>query len=233
MKGQTIFVHYTNTPGAQLHLKQVGYERNPKPRCGVYSTNAAIRETVVSEAELVERVLAGNQQAWATLVQEQQEAVFRLAFLLLGDADEAEDVAQDVFVRAARGLARFDRTRPLRPWLLQITRNLAANRKRSARRYWAALGRWWHTAAPAQAAAQAAPQMDADAAALHQALGRLSAQDQEVIYLRYFLELSVDETAQALGVAPGTVKSRLARALGRLRPLMQEALEVDGEFVDG
>jgi RNA polymerase sigma-70 factor (ECF subfamily) len=183
----------------------------------------------VTEAELVERVLAGQPQAWATLVQEQQAAVFRLAFLLLGDADEAEDVAQDVFVRAARGLVRFDRTRPLRPWLLQITRNLAANRRRSARRYLAALGRWWHVAAPAQAAAQITAAVDNDAAVLHQAIGRLSTQDQEVIYLRYFLELPVDETAQALGVAPGTVKSRLARALGRLRPLVQAAMEpVDG-----
>jgi len=183
-------------------------------------------EKSVTEAELVEQVLAGQPQAWATLVGEQQAAVFRLAFLLLGDAGEAEDVAQDVFVRAAAGLARFDRTRPLRPWLLQITRNLAANRRRSARRYLAALARWWHANAPTQAAAQAAPQVDDDAAALHQAIGRLRAQDQEVIYLRHFLELPVDETAQALGVAPGTVKSRLARALGRLRPLVQAAMEV-------
>jgi RNA polymerase sigma-70 factor (ECF subfamily) len=176
----------------------------------------------VSEAELVERVLAGSQQAWAVLVQEQQDAVFRLAFLLLGEAAEAEDVAQEVFLRAGRGLAHFDRTRPLRPWLLQITRNLAANRRRSARRYLAALGRWWHKTAGAQAAP--AP-VDGEAAALHEALEKLSRGDQEVIYLRYFLELPVEETAQALGVAPGTVKSRTARALGRLRPLVQEAME--------
>jgi RNA polymerase sigma-70 factor (ECF subfamily) len=172
---------------------------------------------------LVERVLAGQPQAWAALVQEQQEAIFRLAFLLLGDADEAEDVAQEVFLRAARGLERFDRTRPLRPWLLQIARNLASNRRRSARRYLAALQRWWSSAS---SPAFSAPQVNDDAAVLYQAINRLSAHDQEVIYLRYFLELPVEETAQALGVAPGTVKSRLARALERLRPLVQEGMEV-------
>lgn len=186
----------------------------------------------MSEAELIERVLAGNPQAWAALVQEQQEAVFRLAYLLLDDADDAEDVAQEVFLRAAGALERFDRTRALRPWLLQITRNLASNRRRGARRYLAALQRWWvattQTAAGGAAAADSAagPQADEDAAALHQAIGRLSRQDQEVIYLRYFLELPVEETAQTLGVAPGTVKSRTARALGRLRPLVQEAQEM-------
>ena len=65
-------------------------------------------------------------------------------------------------------------------------------------------------------------QINAEAADLHQAVNQLRRADQEVIYLRYFIELTVDETAQALGVAPGTVKSRLARALQRLRPLLAD-----------
>ncbi|MEZ4737214.1 MAG: RNA polymerase sigma factor [Caldilineaceae bacterium] len=85
----------------------------------------------------------GNEATWAALVQAHQAAVFRLAYLLLGDADEAEDVAQEAFIRAFYALARFDPARPLRPWLLQIARNLAYNRRRSLRRYLAALGRWW------------------------------------------------------------------------------------------
>src|SRR5512138_2501510 len=70
-----------------------------------------------------------------------QEAVFRLAYLLLSDPDEAEDVAQETFLRAWKHLKRFDATRPLRPWLLSIASNLASNRRRSAGRYLAALTR--------------------------------------------------------------------------------------------
>jgi RNA polymerase sigma-70 factor (ECF subfamily) len=176
-------------------------------------------ETRVSEEELIERVLAGDATAWPSLVYAHQEAVFRLAYLLLGDAAEAEDVAQETMVRAGRALGRFDRSRPLRPWLLQIARNQSANRKRSARRRLAALQRWWANKSPEP---DTIAQIDAGAADLHLAVNQLSQADQEVIYLRYFIELTVDETAQALGVAPGTVKSRLARALQRLRPLLAD-----------
>jgi RNA polymerase sigma-70 factor (ECF subfamily) len=173
----------------------------------------------VREDELIERVLAGDAAAWPPLVYAHQEAVFRLAYLLLGDAADAEDVAQETIVRAGQALGRFDRSRPLRPWLLQITRNLASNRRRSAHRRLTALQRWW---ANKPAAPDPVAQIDTGAADLHQAVNRLNRADQEVIYLRYFLELTVDETAQALGVAPGTVKSRLARALQRLRPLLAD-----------
>ena len=174
------------------------------------------------EDELIERVLAGDAAAWTLLLSAHQESVFRLAYLLLGDAAEAEDVAQEALLRAGRALDRFDRARPLRPWLLQITRNLALNRRRSARRRIAALQRWWSsTPAPADPIAQ----VDAGAADLHQAVATLSREDQEVIYLRFFLELPVDETAQTLGIAPGTVKSRLSRALQRLRPLLLDRTE--------
>lgn len=174
------------------------------------------------EDELIERVLAGDATAWTPLIADHQDSVFRLAYLLLGDTAEAEDVAQEAILKAGQALGRFDRTRPLRPWLLQITRNLALNRQRSARRRLAALQRWWRsTPVPTDPIAQ----VDAGAADLHQAVATLSREDQEVIYLRYFLELPVDETAQALGIAPGTVKSRLSRALQRLRPLLLDRTE--------
>jgi RNA polymerase sigma-70 factor (ECF subfamily) len=173
----------------------------------------------VSEDELIGQVLAGDAAAWPPLVYAHQEAVFRLAYLLLGDTADAEDVAQETMVRASQALGRFDRSRPLRPWLLQIARNQAANRRRSARRRLAALQRWW---ANKPAMHDPVAQINAEAADLHQAVNQLSRPDQEVIYLRYFIELTVDETAQALGVAPGTVKSRLARALQRLRPLLAD-----------
>ncbi|HMN29552.1 MAG TPA: sigma-70 family RNA polymerase sigma factor [Caldilineaceae bacterium] len=174
----------------------------------------------MSESELIERARRGDEAAWVELVRRHQGAIFRLAYLLLGNQENAKDVAQEVFLRAYCALDRFDRGRPLRPWLLEITRNQASNWRRSLRRYLAALGRWGQTESvvvdPRQ---EAAGGMDAQT--LWQAVRRLNRADQEVIYLRYFLELSVEETAQSLQVAPGTVKSRLARALERLRNLVE------------
>src|SRR3954471_20314880 len=94
-----------------------------------------------NEAELIARARQGSDPAWQALVGMHQTAIFRLAYLLLGDTDEAADVAQEAFIRAFHALARFDITRPLRPWLLRIAPNLAHNRRRSVRRYLAALRR--------------------------------------------------------------------------------------------
>jgi RNA polymerase sigma-70 factor (ECF subfamily) len=176
----------------------------------------------VDEQEQIIAARAGDEAAWVGMVRRHQEAVFRLAYLLLGDADAAEDVAQEVFIRAYRALARFDAGRPLRPWLLEITRNLCHNWRRALRRYAAALGRFMQStpAASVDPTAQAMDQWQAEM--LWQAVRRLRKADQEIIYLRYFLELPVEETAQALQVAPGTVKSRLARALERLRTTVEQ-----------
>ncbi len=87
------------------------------------------------EPDCIRRAREGDEQAWTALVRENQTAAFRLAYLLLGNADDAEDVAQEAFIRAHRALDRFDLERSFRPWLLGITRNVASNRRRSLRRY--------------------------------------------------------------------------------------------------
>jgi RNA polymerase sigma-70 factor (ECF subfamily) len=180
----------------------------------------------LDEAELVGRARRGDGEAWYRLVGVHQEAVFRLAYLLLRDASDAEDVAQEVFVRAFRALDTFDPARPLRPWLLRIASNLAQNRRRSLGRYLEALKRLYSTpettATPASPAEGMAKRWEAET--LWSAIKRLKPAEQEVVYLRYFLELSEAEMATAMNVAPGTVKSRLHRALGRLR------LVVDQEY---
>jgi RNA polymerase sigma-70 factor (ECF subfamily) len=175
----------------------------------------------VSEADLVIRARQGDEAAWATLVHQYQEAIFRLAYLHLGDADDAQDVAQEAFIRAFQALDRFDVTRPLRPWLLSITANLARNRRRAVGRYLAAVRRLIQAQPEAGTPAATRDARGWEAEILWQAVRRLRPSDQDVIYLRFFLELSVDETAAALGVAPGTVKSRLHRALTRLRGVIQ------------
>lgn len=178
----------------------------------------------MSEPDLIIRARRGDEVAWEVLVHQHQEAAFRLAYLLLGDADDAEDVAQEAFIRAFRALDRFDTGRPFRPWLLSIVANLARNQRRSIGRYLAALRRLLQAEPePVTPAATRDPRRW-EAEILWQAVRRLRPGDQEIIYLRFFLELSVDEAAVTLGVAPGTVKSRLHRALKRLRGM------IDREF---
>ncbi len=172
--------------------------------------------------DVIQRALQGDEAACQEIVDAHREAVFRLAYLLLGDADDAEDVTQDTFIRALRYLHRYDPERALRPWLLRITANLARNRRRSLGRYWAAVQKLAGLAAvdatptPEGRSAQAE-----EAHALWQAVRLLKSHEQEIIYLRYFLDLSVTETAEALGIQPGTVKSRLHRALKRLREVVE------------
>lgn len=172
----------------------------------------------------IQRVRQGDEAAWEAIVREHQEGVFRLAYLHLGDAAEAEDVTQRTFIRAFRNAHRFDAGRPLKPWLLSIGANLAKNRRRSLGRYWAALRRFGERVLLPRSdggrMTRAAFESQTDGE-LWQAIMQLSQSDREVIYLRFFLEMSVAESAQTLGVAQGTVKSRLHRALKRLREVIE------------
>lgn len=171
------------------------------------------------------------------LVQQHQAAAFRLAYLLLGDADEAADVAQDAFIRAYRALDRFDATRPFRPWLMRIVVNLAHNLRRATSRYLASLQRLIRANPDSigeTAKGRRAEPGGEESETLWQAVRRLKPMDQQVIYLRYFLELSEAEMAETLQIAPGTVKSRTHRALNHLRavverefPMLRESLTND------
>jgi RNA polymerase sigma-70 factor, ECF subfamily len=175
-----------------------------------------------AEQSWVRHAQAGDKEAWALLVQAYQEPVFRLAYLLLGDPDDAEDVAQETFIRAYAGLKRFDSNLPLRPWLLRITTNLSHNWRRSASRYLAALQRTLSNSDRFSPPPDEDPQ---DADLLWQAVRRLSTKDQQVIYLRYFLDCSEEDMAIVLHTARGTVKSRLHRALGRLKAILPAELQ--------
>lgn len=174
----------------------------------------------MNEAELIRRARQGDQAAWEALVQAHQEALFRLAYLFIGDPDSAQDAAQEAFIRAYQSLDRFDLERPFRPWLLTIAANQARNQLRSAGRYLAALKRKFQLSPKNETHIEESAFERWEARSLWQAVKRLPFEDQQVIYYRYFLELSVAETAAALGMPEGTVKSRLHRALGRLREVI-------------
>src|SRR5207244_3067329 len=95
---------------------------------------APVVDRPLDEAELVERARRGDLRAWETIVRTHQGIAFRTAYLLAGSAADAEEAAQDAFVKAYRALGRFRRGAPLRPWLLRIVANEAHNRRRSAAR---------------------------------------------------------------------------------------------------
>lgn len=178
-------------------------------------------DSSMNEAELVERARHSDQEAWIALVRAHQEPVFRFAYLILGNRQDAEDAAQEVMIRAYRALERFDTSRPLRPWLLAIAGNTARNRLRSIGRYLNAIGRLFQQEPDPKITRNESGIGEADLDRLWEATRRLKETDRNVIYLRFYMELSVEETAQALDVPEGTVKSRLHRALPRLRELIE------------
>jgi len=137
-----------------------------------------------------------------------------------GSTAEAEDAAQDGFVKAWRALGGFRRGAPFRPWLLAIVVNEARNRMRSAGRQ-AALA--LRAAEPGRGdAVDEALGRTPGHEQLLAAVAQLREEDRLAIGCRYFLDLSEQETAAALGWPRGTVKSRLSRALARLRSAMEE-----------
>ena len=172
---------------------------------------------VLAEDDLIAQARRGDAAAYATLVRRHQDVAFRTAMLITGHPQDAEEAAQDGFLKAWCALHRFRAGEPLRPWLLTIVANEARNRRRAA-------GRREHlTLRAAAALPPAGEEAVLDRDGLAAAIGRLREEDRVVIGCRYLLDLSEAETAAALGVARGTVKSRLSRALGRLREEVGDA----------
>ena len=169
------------------------------------------------EAALVERARQGDPDAFETLVLAYQSLAFRTAFLIAGDAADAEEAAQDGFVKAHRALGRFRSGEPFRPWLLTIVANEARNRRRArGRRAALALRARPLSDAPGEDPEEAVLATERRQRLLT-AVERLRDDDRDVLACRYFLDLSETETAAALGIARGTVKSRTHRALARLQ----------------
>jgi RNA polymerase sigma factor (sigma-70 family) len=176
---------------------------------------------MADESDAIRRLREGDAAAYAELVRAHQRIAFRTAWLIAGPA-EAEEVTQVAFLKAYRALSRFELGRPFRPWLLRIVANEAASARRtaarrldlSARELAAARGT---AVAPGPAAAVTREESRSE---LQAAIDRLPPRQRDVVVCRYLLELSEQETATVLGLRPGTVKSRLSRALDRLRVLL-------------
>ena len=178
----------------------------------------------LDEPALVERARRGDADAWASLVRRYQDIAFRTAYVIAGNAADAEDAAEEGFVRAYYALGRFRPGAPLRPWLLRIVANEARNRRRSAGRRALLQLR----ASEDRRAGGAVPSPETVLLAAEQrsrlleAVNSLGEEHRLVVACRYLLQLSEEETADALGWRRGTVKSRLSRALERLRRQLEE-----------
>jgi RNA polymerase sigma-70 factor (ECF subfamily) len=172
------------------------------------------------DAELVESSRRGDVEAFSRLVERHRRDALRLAYTIAGD--DAEDVVQEACVKAYRHLDGFRDGATFRTWLYAIVANEARNGRRGAGR---------RSALTLRAAARRVGEPDGpeDAAVAHEqrqrlldAVATLGERDREVVALRFFLGLSEAEAAEVLGCPQGTVKSRLSRALNRLRTELSE-----------
>lgn len=177
------------------------------------------------DSELIARARRGDARACEEIVRRYEQLAFRTAYVITGSAADAEDAAQEGFTKAFRALGRFRAGADLRPWLLRIVANEARNRIRSSGRR----DRLHLRLAEGLRPGDAAPSPEAFALAADEsrrllgAINAMAEEDRQVIAARYFLDLSGEETATALGIPEGTVKSRLSRALARLRERLTEA----------
>ena len=192
-------------------------------------------EVADREAVLVRRCAAGDDEACAALVADHQRMVFQLAFHLLGEYEEARDLSQDVFLQVFRTIDRFRCQSALRTWIYRIVVNQARNRQR-----------WWRRRHRAEQVSleehleqhgdQALTDVSAGpdralgrqelASTVWQALDNLPFDQRTAVVLREIDGLSYDEIAFSLGVAVGTVKSRLTRGREALRVRLREARAV-------
>ena len=192
-------------------------------------------DTIDADELLIERIRAGDMAAYNLMVIRHYDRIFSRVLQLLNNKQDAEEVTQDAFIRAHRGLENFRGDASFSTWLYQIATNLAHNR------YW-----YWFRRKRDQSISLDQPQCDdgsltlenvmpcadenpAEAVVTQEFVDRVSAcmqylndKHKEVLILRNVKNLTYDEIAQQLEISVGTVKSRIARARESLRGLLGE-----------
>ena len=192
-------------------------------------------DTIDADELLIERIKAGDMAAYNVMVIRHYDRIFSRVLQLLNNKQDAEEVTQDAFIRAHRGLENFRGDASFSTWLYQIATNLAHNR------YW-----YWFRRKRDQSISLDQPQCDdgsltlenvmpcadenpAEAVVTQEFIDRVSAcmqylndKHKEVLILRNVKNLTYDEIAQQLEISVGTVKSRIARARESLRSLLGE-----------
>lgn len=183
------------------------------------------RSGTETDHELIVKAVAGDVAAFGRLVARYQQDAVRIAAVALGTASDADDVVQDSFVKVHRALSGFDLTVPFRPWLYRVVVNTARTRQRSSSRRNNLRLRFASSSGRSEAVADGP-----DDIAVHldqrrqlvDALNQLSPDDRLILTYRWYEQLSEAEIAEALDCPAGTVKSRLSRAMQRLRTEVEQ-----------
>src|SRR5947207_7126107 len=228
----------TGTLTGSQGISSAGQSISSRTTPGAQSTSrvharGAIVEAL-SDAALVELVLAGDQDAFSVLVERYKDAVQNLAYRMLSNATEAEDVTQEVFVRAYTQLATYKPVHKFSTWLLSIASHLAIDQLR--RRRFLALPLEdvpfleWITdlsAGPEQSALQGEQQDEIQAY-----LQRLPSKYRAVIVLLYWHDVSSVEITTPLNLTPALVKARLHRARELLARYINDNKQNEEELID-
>jgi RNA polymerase sigma-70 factor (ECF subfamily) len=184
-------------------------------------------ETRVSEQALILRARAGDEAAFTPLVETYQTAIYNLCYRMLGDAGEAEDAAQETFLRAYAQLHSYDSSRSFKTWLFSIASHHCIDRLRKRRLIWLSIDDEALHPHPALRERTPGPEEQSmrreQSEAVQALLARLAPEDRKVIVMRYWYDLSYEEIAQTTGTTVSAVKSRLHRARGFIAEMMKSA----------
>jgi RNA polymerase sigma-70 factor (ECF subfamily) len=181
--------------------------------------------TGLDDAQLMVAVQQGNPMAFRVLVERYKKKAYYMALKLVGDPDDAYDLSQDAFIRVYNARLRYDGTHPFYAWFYAILRNLARNhlKKRSVRlEYAARISRIYKKRPKVSASPECIVEADEAKKAVWGAIERLSYEHREIIVLRHFEDMSYQEIAEFLGIAVGSVMSRLYYARKKLQDLLGE-----------
>ena len=184
-----------------------------------------VRDAAGDEAALLARLKAGDPRAFEVFVVTHQHRVFSIALRMLGSRAEAEDIAQETFLRAHRAIGEFRGDARLGTWLYGIASRLCLNRLASAPRRLERAGdtALLHIASPAADAAGVLERGELEAA-LQQAIAELPEERRIVVVLRDLEGLAYEEIAEVLGLELNTVRSRLHRARNDLKAKLERFL---------
>ena len=171
-----------------------------------------------NESEWIHRAKQGDDDAFAMLVEVYQVPVFNLCYRMLSNPSEAEDAAQETFLRAYKGLSRYDPERRFATWLLSIASHHCIDRLRRRRIPIRSLDELlpWQQKADDAPGPETTLTVKEDQEAIRKMLEQLGDQDRAVLILRYWYDLSYEEIAQSLSSTVSAVKSRLHRARRQL-----------------